>query len=108
MKFLDHNKDSFKRLKGLQKGLGLLSIFSRHHRTIFFRYVEKSSAKEAKKFYDRYHSTVFYTFYASFTTIEAGLQGSRGTKTSKTRQEAYLKDLMDVVLPALEVASFYV
>lgn len=68
-----------------------------------FWYAEKSSAKEAKRFYDRYHSTVFYTFYASFTTIETGLQGNRGTKSSKARQEAYLKDLMDLVLPALEV-----
>ena len=39
MKFLDHNKDSFKRLKGLHKGLGLLFVFSqatRHHRLLSF------------------------------------------------------------------------
>ena len=106
MKFLDHNKDSFKRLKGLQKGLGLLfPIFTSYLRLLHYCLVhaEKSSPKETKKFYERYHSTIFFTFYACFTTIEASLQSSRGTKSSKTRQEACLKDLMEMVLPALEV-----
>ena len=104
MKFLDHNKDSFKRLKGLHKGLGLLFVFSSYPTPSHYcLYAEKSSAKETKKFYERYHSTVFYTFYACFTTIEACLQGNRGTKSSKARQEAYLKDLTEVILPALEV-----
>lgn len=91
--------------EGASEGIRFaFSVFTKPPVTIgVLFYVEKSSAKDTKKFYERYHSTVFFTFYACFTTIEAALQSSRGTKSSKTRQEAYLKDLTDVILPALEV-----
>lgn len=48
---------------------------------------------------------MFYTFYACFTNTETALN-SKGSKHTKTRHEAYLRDLLEIVLPALEVQCY--
>lgn len=81
-KFLEHGKDPLKRLKALKHGL------------------EKAPLSEVKEFHTEHASTVFYVFYSSFSTVEAAIQ-ERVSK-NKGYNELHTKDLVEVVLPALE------
>jgi len=64
---------------------------------------EKTPLAEVKEFYTEHHSTIFYVVYSSFCYVETSIleRVNRG----KGYSEPHLKDLLEVVLPALEVCK---